>query len=377
VPYPTDNPAPPSTLPDPELNPLLNPLLAAHMGRWAEVYYTSTPEKRGEAVALLLRELENNAAEEQAPAQNPGDAGEERESRALWSPATSQPAGICGSCLHRNPAGQKFCGMCGAPLQKVSPETYAQTPAETAPTSPSAMESAAGPLSSSESPSAAARFDRLREEDLPSFAVESPSRPYRYRLYLGVALILLLPVLVYMAWRRTDALSGAAATHPALSRAVPAESPDPAVATNPPSATGSSAPTNPPAAPVQDQGRRAASSAHKPPRARSAAEIVRLAAGSTSVPAEQGGAEELAMAERYLNGSDGRARDPREAAQWLWKAVGKGNVAATMALSDLYLRGEGVPKSCDQGRLLLDAAARKGDTSAAERIRNWPAFGCQ
>ena len=37
-----------STLPPPELNPLLNPVLADHMGRWAQVYFTSPPEKREE-----------------------------------------------------------------------------------------------------------------------------------------------------------------------------------------------------------------------------------------------------------------------------------------------------------------------------------------
>jgi hypothetical protein len=47
-----------STLPLPELNPLLNPVLGAHMGRWAEVYFTSPPEKREEAVLDLLRELQ-------------------------------------------------------------------------------------------------------------------------------------------------------------------------------------------------------------------------------------------------------------------------------------------------------------------------------
>jgi TPR repeat protein len=57
--------------------------------------------------------------------------------------------------------------------------------------------------------------------------------------------------------------------------------------------------------------------------------------------------------------------------------VGKGNLAATLALSDLYLRGDGVPKSCDQARLLLDAAARKGGRSAADRLRNLRAFGCE
>ena len=50
------------TLPDPELNPLLNPLLGAHMGRWAEVYFTNPPEKREEAVTELLRELESGSS---------------------------------------------------------------------------------------------------------------------------------------------------------------------------------------------------------------------------------------------------------------------------------------------------------------------------
>jgi len=83
------------------------------------------------------------------------------------------------------------------------------------------------------------------------------------------------------------------------------------------------------------------------------------------------------MAEKYLNGGPGAARDSRQAATWLWKAVGKKNLTATMLLSDLYLRGDGVPKNCDQARLLLDAAGRKGATAAAERLRNLQAFGCQ
>jgi hypothetical protein len=98
---------------------------------------------------------------------------------------------------------------------------------------------------------------------------------------------------------------------------------------------------------------------------------------SAAVPVSTG-AEELATAEKYLNGSyPGGARDNREAAQWLWKAVGKGNLTATLLLSDLYLRGDGIPKSCDQARLLLNVAARKGKTAAGERLRNLQAFGCQ
>jgi hypothetical protein len=89
------------------------------------------------------------------------------------------------------------------------------------------------------------------------------------------------------------------------------------------------------------------------------------------------GAEELAIAEGYLSGTQGKARDSSEAAQWLWKALGKQNAAAALLLSDLYVTGDGVPRKCDQARLLLDAAARKGVPGAGERIRDLPHLGCQ
>ena len=82
------------------------------------------------------------------------------------------------------------------------------------------------------------------------------------------------------------------------------------------------------------------------------------------------------MAESYLDGTNGKVRDPSEAAKWLWRSFGKKNGAAALLLSDLYVRGEGVPQSCDQARLLLDAAARKGAPGAAERITSLPSRGC-
>ena len=111
---------------------------------------------------------------------------------------------------------------------------------------------------------------------------------------------------------------------------------------------------------------------------RPAAEIVPVAASASAIagPA-QSGAQDLAMAEKYLNGGAGVPRDSQEAVQWLWKAVGKGNAAATIALSDLFLRGDGVPQSCGQAHVLLDAAAKKGSKAAADRLRNLQAFGCQ
>src|SRR2546422_3139037 len=46
------------SLPKSDLNPLINPVLGRNLGRWAQVYFTSPPEKREEAVGELLRELE-------------------------------------------------------------------------------------------------------------------------------------------------------------------------------------------------------------------------------------------------------------------------------------------------------------------------------
>ena len=85
----------------------------------------------------------------------------------------------------------------------------------------------------------------------------------------------------------------------------------------------------------------------------------------------------MAVAQRYLNGANGQRRDTAEAAKWLWKSIAKHNGQATLLLADLYLKGNGVPKNCDQARILLDSAARKGISGAGERLRNLPAFGCQ
>jgi TPR repeat protein len=65
------------------------------------------------------------------------------------------------------------------------------------------------------------------------------------------------------------------------------------------------------------------------------------------------------------------------AAKFLWKAVGKENPSAILLLSDMYLIGDGVPKSCDQARLLLTAATRKGVPQAAQKLRNLLRSGCR
>ncbi len=62
----SDPPQGAHTLPRPELNPLLNPILADNMGRWAEVYFKAPQERREEAVLELIRELEAERSQQAA-----------------------------------------------------------------------------------------------------------------------------------------------------------------------------------------------------------------------------------------------------------------------------------------------------------------------
>lgn len=479
MPRPTDET--PSSLPDPELNPLLNPVLGAHMGRWAEVYFTAPPEKREEAVSELLRELRKDSPPESASdALNENvhriddanmlavdHASEENSGTAvpgqapLESPATPvEPALICDVCAYQNAAGQLFCGMCGSRLE-VKPEPVIPQVSPFAPISSthwSEVESArvrsfdeskepelsttdsgvkhytmypvaADPVAAqavvaepaSSDPAAIESVWTLPHRSLPSFATEPEpeSVPYRYRIYIGAVLAILLVLLLYMAWRGTRAMSGAGGTHSTAARTIPpapaadvpptpAEQPAaPApVPSSKPAPSSTSTSSIAPTAPAQPSASARTSSVDAAPHLSTSATLPKatrppssvrsekpstrtvrktqpaatrrqapatMAASSTPMAADSSGAEELASAEKYLNGTP---RNSREAAHWLWKAVGKGNVAATISLSDLYLRGDGVTKSCDQARLLLDAAARKGGRAAGERLRNLQAFGC-
>jgi hypothetical protein len=401
---PTDNKYDAEALPDAELNPLLNPLLAAHMGRWAEVYFTTPPEKRAQAVSDLLQELRRNSPTESATVQRKAKEKEKQEEEIAAAelprqaaPAIAEVRQTCSACDADNPSNQRFCGMCGAPLQGL-PQTddsrfQASEPAAEEARSQTEAVTSGNVEEYSAEPSLSfggyARHDATEPEwsipdaDLPQFAVEQVSVPYRYRLYIGIALALLLAVLVYMGWHGTKGSSGdtsgsrAARVMPAVPPAAPpVATQEPAARTVLPTESPAAAPSAPPAVSNnQSEGRSRLDQTRKDQPARAPATTPRVVPVANSMSSEAGGAEELAAAENYLNGSD--RGNKAEAAQWLWKAVGKGNVTATMVLSDMYLRGDGVPKSCDQARLLLHVAARKGKTSAGERLRNLQAFGCQ
>ncbi len=108
-------------LPDPRLNPMINPRLGKNLGRWADVYYTTPPEKRDAAVLELVRELES--------APSSGEATEPSGSSDLPSqPLQKADVVFTQASESEVPAvGHRFCVLCGAPVQK---EIYSDLPEE-------------------------------------------------------------------------------------------------------------------------------------------------------------------------------------------------------------------------------------------------------
>ncbi len=88
------------------------------------------------------------------------------------------------------------------------------------------------------------------------------------------------------------------------------------------------------------------------------------------------GEEDLALAQRYL-GDRSSTASRAAATGFLWSAVQKGNLEAEITLADMYARGDGVPKNCDQARVLLRAASRRGSAEASEELGQILRRGCR
>ena len=424
-------------LPRPELNPLVNPLLGDNMGKWAEVYFTAPPEKREEAVLDLIRDLESEGAQPEGAVKPEAPSpravrvlADQEPSAADFTPADlaaadfarhdfarkdPQTIGHCYACGHDNPGTHQFCGMCGEKLlaeEEVegSPDERFKSTVFDAPENDGAFRREAAPLGlqrdlpplhydepldDRDELSHLRRISGRSPEDAADFNWNlEPPRPHR--LYFGAAVVVVVLAVVYVAWRgshppktaqqTSPPQPAAAATQqaaapfttakvdtPTLPAALP---PQPAAnpAANPPHAQPAQATTN-------TEAQRAGNAAREQASGKATANLPQPSANANSgapAPASLGnGAEELALAQRYLSGGNGVQRNSAEAAELLWKSVAKHNSGATLLLADLYLRGDGVSKNCDQARVLLDSAARKGITGAGERLRNLQAFGCQ
>jgi hypothetical protein len=381
------------------------------MGRWAEVYFTSPPEKREEAVIELLRELEARSSDvESHPASaQVGHAVNTNAHETAFERATTdgQRGDLrpCDTCGHDNPSTHQFCGMCGAQLGGTAPE-YPRIDSAYEPqgagnhradahayaeSSTDYRERIAEGLPSADEPRRdlydLSPFQSLleREDGAASGYGESPSGRYRY--FIGAILAILILVLGYAAWKSSRSDQNAQGSPPP---------PPPAATDTAPAATSPNPSPSAPSKPAEQQPAPAANTAARPSppkQAESPNQPEAVASGMTApgaTPASQSpaanvervsyqgnGSEEFATAQRFLHGSTGQARDTAEAAKWLWRSIAKHNGPAMLELADLYLKGDGVSKNCDQARVLLDSAARQGMAGAGGRLRNLQAFGCQ
>jgi hypothetical protein len=69
--------------------------------------------------------------------------------------------------------------------------------------------------------------------------------------------------------------------------------------------------------------------------------------------------------------------DPPSDVPSLWTLVENGDTHAELALAEHYLYGEGVNQSCAQARVLLQAAARRGNDEAKRRLGELSRLGCR
>jgi hypothetical protein len=69
--------------------------------------------------------------------------------------------------------------------------------------------------------------------------------------------------------------------------------------------------------------------------------------------------------------------DRSERARQLWSAVETGDSSAEVALAQLYLKGDGVPRNCEQARVLFRVASKKGNVEALQQYRKLNNAACR
>lgn len=364
-----ENSGPQVELPNPDLNPMVNPTLGRNLGRWAQVYFENAPENRDKAVGDLLRELEDEGgvAQRKGPkservarlAEQPpepehvelAEAQRQIVERDETPTASARDVIACPRCKYENSSVQSFCGMCGATLKVYQAAENSGTQRQVRPDN----------------------VDWLRDQPLASFRASEEDRAAERnpggRVVAIMVAILIAAFSLYTWWSRSRAELGPKTTQ--------------SVAT--PAATqGQASPVSPPMEPAAEKAPDIAAPKHLPAEDRNAEVKSRSVAKEKEEDKNKivspinsaNGEAELATAQSYLYGVNGR-KDTQEAAKWLWKAVGKQNRTALLLLADLYQHGDGVARSCDQAQLLLVAAAKKGLPEAGERLRYLQSAGCK
>jgi hypothetical protein len=371
--------------------------------------YTPDPTEQGDDQSIAT--TEHIAALEEAVRlfEQPG-------SRVEVDPLTSHS---CPVCQHDNRPDQVYCGMCG---YRISTAAAAETVVELSPLAERSAESHAqntemyfpsfgSQLPYARQPEYVETVDRaplwpLHVED------ESPRWGSAFKV-IAVAIILAGAAWLFLQQRRpvtptpvasTSSQQTAPASQPSTTEPVdtsPANAPAAQSASSrdrseaegsdavPPVSAPAEAqksmapPTNEITAPVATTQSPAKAAlpvdAGRPPASRTSSDTpstnTHAAALAKPLPTADGGTEELDRARELLAGRSSPP-DAGQASLWLWKAVSKHNLPAVLLLADLYARGEGVSRNCDQARVLLTAALKRGSVEAGQRLQELQRSGC-
>ncbi len=98
---------------------------------------------------------------------------------------------------------------------------------------------------------------------------------------------------------------------------------------------------------------------------------------SIAVSKVHGNAEvKLELARKYLRAGS-RADHKAAAVKLLWSAIENGNREAELQLAYVYLRGEGVPKNCEQTRILLRAEQNRSEMTVPPDLQELLDRECQ
>ena len=91
---------------------------------------------------------------------------------------------------------------------------------------------------------------------------------------------------------------------------------------------------------------------------------------------DEGRQPRAAVTDSSNTSADQRQQSPADEVRSLWSAVASGNTSAEVTLAKLYLIGAGVDKNCDQAKVLLNAAAKKGNGEARDKLAQLYREGC-
>jgi hypothetical protein len=251
------------------------------------------------------------------------------------------------------------------------------------------------PLSQSETPGFALFEDtaqRVRDTWYPEMSFPNSGTKFFSGLLIGAILsAILMAILLFVysnqivvplnEWRARIGVSPSpqSATAPPPEAAAPPSAADPSSQVPsglPPSASLEVPPASGPLSASSEDSKSTDPAAKNPAPTPPAVDHVTPAPADSLPKTAAPGEEDLALAQPYLRNKSGPAGNA-VAVRLLWSAVEKGNVQAEITLANLYSHGDGVKKSCDQARVLLRAAAKKGSSEASQELAQIIRGGCQ